>query len=50
MDVKVSKDNGLADGLVERIWSMLDEIEWKDVDKDEGAFTFLTLRLFWNWK
>ena len=34
MDVKVSKDKQLADGLIERISSMLDEIESKTVHKD----------------
>ena len=35
MDVKVSKDNTLADGLIKRTSSMLDEIESKTVLKDE---------------
>ena len=35
MDVKVSKDKTLADGLIERTSSMLDKIESKTVHKDE---------------
>ena len=35
MDVKVSKDKTLADGLIERTSSMLDKIESKAVHKDE---------------
>ena len=35
MDVKVSKDNTLADGLIKRISSMLDQIESKIVHKEE---------------
>ena len=35
IDIKVSKDKTLADGLVERTSSMLDEIESKTMDKDE---------------
>ena len=37
MGVKVSKDNTLADGLIERTSSMLDEIKSKIVhNKKEG--------------
>ena len=35
MHVKVSKDKTLADGLIERTSSMLDEIESKSVHKVE---------------
>ena len=35
MDAKVSKDNTLADELIERTSSMLDEIESKTMYKDE---------------
>ena len=35
MDVKVSKGKTLADGLIERTLSMLDEIESKTVHKAE---------------
>ena len=35
MDIKVSKTKTLADGLIERTSSMLDEIESKTVPKDE---------------
>ena len=35
MDVKASKDKTLADGLIERTSSMLDNIESKTVHKDE---------------
>ena len=35
MDVKVSKDKVLADGLIERTSSMLDEMESKSVHKDD---------------
>ena len=35
MDVEVSKTNTLADGLIERTTSMLDEIESKNMHKDE---------------
>ena len=35
VDVKVSKDKTLADGLIERISSVLDEIESKAVHKAE---------------
>ena len=35
MDVMVVKENTLADGLIERTSSMLDEIESKIVHKDE---------------
>ena len=34
-DVKVFKDNTLADGLIEITSSMLDKIESKTVHKDE---------------
>ena len=37
MDVKVSKDKVLADGLIERTSSMLDEMESKTVHKDEDG-------------
>ena len=39
MDVKVSKDKTLADGLIERNSSMLDEIESKTVHKNEEGDT-----------
>ena len=35
MNVKVSKDNKLADGLIERASSMLGEIATKTENKDE---------------
>ena len=35
MDVSVSKDNTLVDGLIEKISSMLDEMKSKTVHKDE---------------
>ena len=35
MDVKVSEDKTLADGLIERTLSMLDKTESKTVHKDE---------------
>ena len=35
MDVKVSKDKTLADGLIERTSPMLDGIESKTVHKDQ---------------
>ena len=35
MDVKVSEDKALVDGLTERTSSMLDKIESKTVHKDE---------------
>ena len=35
MDVKVSNDNTLADGLIERTSPMLDEIELKTMHKYE---------------
>ena len=35
IDVKVSKDKTLADGMIERTSSMLDDIESKTVHKDE---------------
>ena len=35
MDVKSPKTNTLADGLIERTSSMLDEAESKTVHKDE---------------
>ena len=35
MDVKVSKDKNLADWLIGRTSSMLDEIELKTTHKDE---------------
>ena len=35
MDVKVPKDETLADGLIERISSMLDHIESKTMHKAE---------------
>ena len=35
MDVKVSKDKNIADGLIEGTSSMLDEIESKAVHKSE---------------
>ena len=35
MEVNVSKTKTLADGLIERTPSMLDEIETKTVHKDE---------------
>ena len=35
MDIKFSKTETLADGLIKRISSMLDEIELKIVHKDE---------------
>ena len=35
MDLKVSKDKTLADGVIERTSSMLDEIESKTVHKDK---------------
>ena len=34
MDVKFPKTNTFADGLIERTWSMLDEIESKNVYKE----------------
>ena len=34
MNIKVSKDSTLADGLIERTSSMLDEIEAKTMHKD----------------
>ena len=33
--LKFPKTNTLADGLIERTWSMLDEAEWKTVHNDE---------------
>ena len=35
MNVNVSKTKTLADGMIERTSSILDEIESKTVDKDE---------------
>ena len=35
MDVSVSKDNTLVDGLIEKTSSMLDEMKSKTVHKDE---------------
>ena len=35
MDIKVSKDKHIADGLIERMSSMLDEIESKIVHIDK---------------
>ena len=35
MDVKVSKDKTLTDGLIKRTLSMLDKTESKTVHKDE---------------
>ena len=35
MDVKVSKDNTLANGLIERTSSMLDELESKTLHNDK---------------
>ena len=35
IDVKVSKTNTLADGLIKRTSSMVDEIESKTVHKDK---------------
>ena len=35
MDMKVTKNNKLADRLIERRSFMLDEIEWKTVHEDE---------------
>ena len=35
MDMKVTKNNKLADRLIERCSFMLDEIEWKTVHEDE---------------
>ena len=35
LNVKVSKDNKLADGLIERASPMLDEIATKTENKDE---------------
>ena len=37
MDVKSPKTNTLADGLIERNSSMLDEIASKTARKDEGG-------------
>ena len=37
MNVKVSKTKTLADGLIKRTSSMLDEIESKIVHRDEGG-------------
>ena len=35
MDVKVSKDKHIVDGLIERTSSLLDEIESKTMHKDK---------------
>ena len=35
MDLKVSKDNTLAEGLIKRTSSMLDKIESKTMHKDK---------------
>ena len=37
MDVKVSKDKALADGLIERTPPMLDEAESKIMHKDKES-------------
>ena len=37
MNNKVSKDNALVDGLIERTSSMLDETESKTVHKDKDG-------------
>ena len=37
MDIKVSKTKTLADGLIERTSSMLDDIEAKTVHKDKES-------------